>query len=126
MQNVKITPWNFDKVVDLDASEGAFITKMTNKCTYIPTEDVLPANSLLYSTFTFLNELNNLKINGVKDMRARDLIFEYAKSHKKVTLKACLNLLEKNAIIPNDSKVEIFSGTDGDFKNSLAPFVDLK
>jgi CRISPR-associated endonuclease Csn1 len=99
---------------------------MTNKCTYIPTEDVLPANSLLYSTFTFLNELNNLKINGVKDMRARDLIFEYAKSHKKVTLKACLNLLEKNAIIPNDSKVEIFSGTDGDFKNSLAPFVDLK
>jgi CRISPR-associated endonuclease Csn1 len=126
MQNVKVTPWNFDKVVDLDASEGAFITKMTNKCTYIPTEDVLPANSLLYSTFTFLNELNNLKINGVKDMRARDLIFEYAKSHKKVTLKACLNSLEKNAIIPNNSKVEIFSGTDGDFKNSLAPFVDLK
>jgi CRISPR-associated endonuclease Csn1 len=126
MQNIKITPWNFDKIVDLDGSEDAFIRKMTNKCTYIQTEDVLPANSLLYSQFAFLNELNNLKINGVKDMRARDIIFEYAKSHKKVTLKACLNLLQKNAIISNNSTTDIFSGTDGDFKCSLAPFVDLK
>jgi CRISPR-associated endonuclease Csn1 len=126
MQNVKVTPWNFDKIVDLDASEDQFFSKMTNKCTYLPTEDVLPANSLLYSTFAFLNELNNLKINGVKSRQARDLIFEYAKSHKKVTQKACLNLLEKNAIIPNDSTTEIFSGIDGDFKCSLAPFIDLK
>lgn len=33
--NVKITPWNFDQVVDKQACEDAFIERMTNKCTYL-------------------------------------------------------------------------------------------
>ena len=36
---------------------------MTNKCTYLIGADVLPKNSLLYSRFMLLNELNNIKIN---------------------------------------------------------------
>lgn len=32
----KIYPWNFNEMVDLDASEHAFISRMTNKCTYLP------------------------------------------------------------------------------------------
>lgn len=60
----KILPWNFEQMVDLDASEQAFIGKMINKCTYLPGEDVLPVNSLLYQKFMVLNELNNLKVNG--------------------------------------------------------------
>ena len=46
-----IFPWNFEKKVDLDASEEAFIKKMTNKCSYLAGEDVLPKNSLLYQKF---------------------------------------------------------------------------
>lgn len=65
-QQGKILPWNFEKMVDLDESEQRFIRRMTNTCTYLPGEDVLPVNSLLYSKFTVLNELNNLKINGDK------------------------------------------------------------
>lgn len=57
-EDVSITPWNFDRAIDADASEEAFIRRMTNKCTYLIGEDVLPASSLLYSQFTFLNELN--------------------------------------------------------------------
>ena len=44
----KITPWNFDNKVDKDASAEKFIRKMTNKCTYLIGEDVLPKHALLY------------------------------------------------------------------------------
>lgn len=60
----KILPWNLAEIVDLDASENAFIKRMTNTCTYLPGEEVLPEKSLLYGRFTVLNELNNLKIDG--------------------------------------------------------------
>ncbi len=125
-ENVSITPWNFDKAIDADASEEAFIRRMTNKCTYLSDRDVLPASSLLYSEFTFLNELNNLRINGQKNDEARRLIYEYAKEHKKVTVKNCLALLIRNGILPAGSTAEVFGGIDGDFKNSLAPWYDLR
>lgn len=127
-ETTKITPWNFAEAIDTDASEQKFIRSMTNKCTYLPTEDVLPASSLLYSEFAFLNELNNLRINGEKDARARQLIYEYALTHKKVTLKKCLDLLIRNGLVAAESKVQdVFSGlADEEFHTSLAPFVDLQ
>ncbi len=125
-ENVSITPWNFDKAIDADASEEEFIRRMTNKCTYLIGQDVLPASSLLYSEFTFLNELNNLRINGQKNEEARRLIYEYAKEHKKVTIKNCLSLLIRNGVLPAGSTAEVFSGIDGDFKSSLSPWYDLR
>lgn len=126
-ENISITPWNFTEAIDADASEEQFIRRMTNKCTYLVGQDVLPANSLLYSEFTFLNELNNLRINGEKNDAARRLIYEYAKCHKKVTLKNCLSLLIKEGILPAGSRAEdVFSGIDGDFKTSLSPWYDLR
>lgn len=126
-ERTSITPWNFDEAIDRDSSEEEFIRRSTNKCTYLAGEDVLPANSLLYSEFTFLNELNNLRVNGVKNEAARKLIYDYAKQHKHVTLKGCLSLLIRNGIVPAESTVsEVFSGTDGDFKSSLSPWYDLR
>ena len=126
-KHTRVTPWNFDEVIDKDASEQEFITRMTNKCTYLTGEDVLPAHSLLYGEFSFLNELNNLRINGEQNERARRLIYDYAKAHKKVTIKACRTLLVQHGILPKESESEkVFSGTDGDFKNSLSSYIDLK
>ena len=34
---------------------------MTGKCTYLVDEDVLPANSLIYERFRFLNELAGIR-----------------------------------------------------------------
>src|SRR5699024_4121074 len=62
----RIDPWNFDDKVDREKSNEAFIDRMTNKCTYLIGEDVLPKNSLLYSRYMVLNELNNLQIRGNK------------------------------------------------------------
>ncbi len=126
-ENVSITPWNFDKAIDKDASEQEFIRRMTNKCTYLTGEDVLPASSFTYSEFTFLNELNNLKVNGVSSKEAKKVIYEYAKTVKKVTLSKCLNKLKEAHLVDKSAKKEdVFSGIDGDFKNSLAPYVTFK
>lgn len=123
----KITPWNFDDVVDRDASEKKFIERMTNFCTYLTGEKVLPASSFLYSEYAFLNELNNLKVNGTKDLRVKNILFDFAKTNKKLTLKKCCEQLVKNGLLPEGSKArDVFSGTDGDFKNSLSSYIDFK
>lgn len=123
----KITPWNFDSVVDKDKSEERFIQRMTNFCSYLTGEKVLPAASFLYSEFVFLNELNNLKVNGEKNPRAKEILYELAKREKKLTLKKCCGELVKQGLLPKDSKAqEVFSGTDGDFKSSLSSYIDFK
>ncbi len=122
---VPVTPWNFDKVIDKDASEEKFIKNMTRKCSYLIGQDVLPASSLFYTEATFLNELNNLTINGIKSAEAKKLIYGYAQEHKKITLKRCLKLLQGQGILPPDCGTEVFGGTDGDFKNSLSTYNDL-
>lgn len=38
----KIYPWNFTDIIDLEESANMFIRRMTNKCTYLAGEDVLP------------------------------------------------------------------------------------
>lgn len=47
----KIYPWNFEQVIDVEESAEKFIRRMTNKCTYLIGEDVLPKDSLLYSKY---------------------------------------------------------------------------
>ena len=63
-QEGRIYPWNFEEMVDLEQSNKEFIQRMTNKCTHLIGEDVLPKNSLLYSRYMVLNELNNLRLDG--------------------------------------------------------------
>lgn len=124
-ENVKITPWNFDSIVDRQASEDEFINRMTNKCTYLIGEDVLPKQSLLYSEFAFLNELNNVTFMGKRlDKRARDIIIDYAKeNNKKITLTLIGKLLSANGLIePAEAKKENFAGIDGEIKGSFATY----
>lgn len=119
----KIYPWNFEKVVDVDKSAEKFIENLTSKCTYLPKEDVIPKNSLLYSAYMVLNELNNLKIDGeaisveLKQSIYKDL-FE---KRNKVTFSALKKYLASNGY----KDVEI-SGIDGDFKGNLKSFKDFE
>ncbi|MCD8286526.1 MAG: type II CRISPR RNA-guided endonuclease Cas9 [Clostridia bacterium] len=124
-----VTPWNFDEVIDHDASEDAFIGRMTSKCSYLPDQDVLPAASFLYSEYKFLDELNNLRLNGVKDEGIRQFIYEYAKTHRKVSLGACCKAMIACGLLPEGTKREQFSGIDiyeeKDFRTSLASYNDF-
>lgn len=116
-KNEKIYPWNFENVVDLEACRENFITRMTAKCSYIG-EDVLPKNSLLYSRFQVLNELNNLRVNGEKlrvDQKQSIYNGLFLKK-KKVTIANIRNFLG----LGKDDEI---SGIDREFKSNLAPWL---
>ncbi len=122
----RIYPWNYEEKIDLEKSNEAFIRRMTNKCTYLLGEDVLPKNSLLYQKFMVLNELNNLKIRGkgisvaLKQQIYEDLFC----AHTKVTGKKLLTYLRAH----EDSELssEDLSGFDQNFKASLSAQLDFE
>ena len=122
----RIYPWNYEEKIDLEKSNEAFIRRMTNKCTYLLGEDVLPKNSLLYQKFMVLNELNNLKIRGkgisvaLKQQIYEDLFC----SHTRVTGKKLLTYLRAH----EDSELssEDLSGFDQNFKASLSAQLDFE
>lgn len=58
----KITPYNFNEVVDLEASQEKFIKRMVGHCTYLIKKPALPNHSILYSKFKVLNELKQIKV----------------------------------------------------------------
>jgi len=123
-EQTSIRPWNFEEVVDIDKSAENFITRMTNKCTYLVGADVLPKDSLLYSEFMVHNELNNLRINGDRiSNELKSAIFEdLFKIKKKVTQKSIINYLKVNGYGEN----HLLTGIDGDFKSSLSSYIDFK
>ena len=122
-----VYPWNFEEVIDLEASAELFIRRMTNKCTYLPEEDVLPKHSLLYSKFEVLNELNNLRINGelISEKLKQSIYTDLFQRYKKVTQKKLKDYLTSEGVIAPKAQVDI-TGVDGDFKSSLGSYIDLK
>ncbi len=99
-EDVAITPWNWDEVINKSASAQKFIERMTGECTYLQGEDVLPRCSLLYEEFCVWNEINGAHFSmgdGEEhrfDAADREAIFELFKEHRTVTYKAVENLLE--------------------------------
>lgn len=121
----RIYPWNFEEVVDVKASAEEFIKRMTNKCTYLIGADVLPKNSLLYSKFMVLNELNNLKINqnDISVELKQNIYNDLFKKYKKVSAKRLREYLRCNNCLSEHDEI---SGIDGDFKASLTSYIELK
>lgn len=95
----RIFPWNINDVVDLNASEERFVKRMTNKCSILKTADVLPKNSVIYSKYTALNELNKLKVNGEPiDAELKGKLFENVylnPVNKKVTVRKLCKEIER-------------------------------
>ncbi len=121
----KIYPWNFSEVVDVEKSAEKFIMRMTNKCTYLLYEDVLPKNSMLYSKFMVLNELNNLRLNGmpISVEQKQNIYKDLFQRNRKVTIKKLKNYLIREGIA--NREVDI-TGIDGEFKASLTAYHDFK
>ena len=124
----KVYPWNFTEKIDIEKSAEGFIRNLTNKCTYLIGEDVLPKNSLLYSEFTVLNELNNVRIGenmqklplSLKE-KAMDNLFS---CYKHVSRAKFIKYLVSEGI--DKKEAESISGLDGDFKSSLSSLIDMK
>ena len=125
MENVRITPWNFKKVIDEEATAGAFISELVGRCTYTG-ERVLPKDSLLYSEYMLLNEINPIQINGnplppdVKRLIVEDL---FEKERRRVTKKRIRQYLLCNGYIQEEDEI---SGIDDTIKTTLKSFHDFK
>ena len=121
-KNEKITPWNFDEVVDLAASNEEFMRRMTNKCSYLRGEDVLPKNSVIYQKFDVLNQLNKLKVNDCPvSIEIKKKIFdELFLTFPKVSDKRIKDLLVREGILSfAEAKDATLTGKDGEFKASM-------
>ena len=113
-----VYPWNFHELVNLEDRAEKFIRRMTNNCTYLIGEDVLPKNSLSYEKYLVLNELNNLSINGqrITDVKLKQRIFEKAFLFDSAIagnfkLKKFKKWLVDNSFISKDDEL---SGTNED------------
>ena len=123
----KILPWNFNDMIDEDASAEGFIRRMTNKCTYLHNEDVLPKSSLLYSRFLVLNELNNVTINGDRlSVEQKQIVYDKLfRKVKKVTQNRLKQFLVSEGWYKKKEEI-VIGGIDGDFKSTLAPYIDFR
>ncbi|MCH5185372.1 MAG: type II CRISPR RNA-guided endonuclease Cas9, partial [Oscillospiraceae bacterium] len=106
-----IYPWNIEDKVDFDKSEKEFISRMTNTCTYIPGENVLPKNSLLYVRYEILNTINNIKINGQPvSVEAKQKIFEeLILKNPRISPKKLKNYLISEGLMTED---DVIGGID--------------
>ena len=123
----QVTPWNFEDKIDREKSAAAFIKNLTNKCTYLLGEDVLPKSSLLYSEFMLLNELNSVRIDGKPletKVKAHLIEAVFKQDHKKLTKNRIEQFLKDNGYISNPHKPEI-TGLDGEIKNDLTSYRDM-
>lgn len=102
-EHTSIKPWNWEEIIDKDASAEAFIRRMTGICSYLYGEDVLPKSSLLYQKFCLLNELNGARMIEADgdtshrfDITTRNEIIEHLfKTRGKVSYKQVSDFLSR-------------------------------
>ena len=123
----QVLPWNFEQKIDVQASAVKFIENLTNKCTYLIDQDVLPKYSLLYAEFSLLNELNNIRINGkplpvdIKQAFIRDH-FMSLQDTKTATKKVVAKYLVDNNYV---SQFPVITGMDQQIATKLTSHRDM-
>lgn len=126
--NEKIYPWNFEEVVDIDKSAEIFIERMRNNCSYLSKEEVLPKNSLIFSKYELLNELNKVRINEklISVELKNRIIDEVFLNNKSFKDKAFKNWLVKSGEYSSINNIEIRGyQKDGEFASSLSSYIDF-
>lgn len=122
-----IYPWNFDEIIDDEASAEKFIDRMRNNCTYLPDEEVLPKNSLLYQEYEVRNELKNVTVNGERlspDIQNR-IVDELFAKEPSVTYKKLIKYLYDNQIYNTDSLIISGTAKEKSFASSRKSYLDF-
>ncbi|WP_071442416.1 type II CRISPR RNA-guided endonuclease Cas9 [Traorella massiliensis] len=124
-EDERILPWNHEEIVDVDNTAALFIEKLKSMCTYLPSEPVMPKNSLTCNKYEVLSELNKIRINGKlirRDTKLR-IINDLFLKHKKVKEKHLIDWLN------NEEYGEIKEITgyqkDKEFASSMNVWIDF-
>lgn len=125
-----ITPFNFYQKIDKLGSAEAFIERLTNNCTYLPDQPVLPKFSLLISEFNVRNEIKNMRIDGkqVPIELENDLFRDLFLRKKQVTVKDVTNYLKTHHYpsLSDNPRPEISGLSDKTgFNSSMSAYIDF-
>lgn len=128
--NQRTTPWNFENVIDMEASAESFMDNLTSTCTYMVGEKVLPKNSPTYLYFQIYNELNNIRVNGDRlPLRIKKRIvaelFEDPSRRTKVTVNVLKKYLQQIGEVSKKDPLEI-TGIDNEIKSTLRPLLQIR
>ena len=132
--NGKITPYNFDEVVDKESTAEKFILRMISHCTYLLDEYALPNCSLLYNRFKVLNELKQIRINNGSyaekiPVEQQDIIIEklFKQTSGSITDKKFREFLQNELgydFYSDELKITGYSA-DGKFANNMQSYYDF-
>ncbi len=130
IQNVKITPYNFDEVINKELTAEKFIKRMISNCTYLLNEPALPNNSISYNNFKVLNELKQIRINGeLLEINLQHKLIEelFKKTNGTITEKKFKDYLLSNNEFPMHGTELNITGysADGAFANNMQSYVDF-
>lgn len=125
----KIYPWNFDSIIDKDKCGEQFIQRMLNKCAYLHDQYCLPKNSILFSTYVVLNEINKLDINGmpISYDDKMGLIDHVYHKYRKPTVKQIKDYILSRHNENNDIVITTSNGNGlENLTGSIMSYVDFK
>ena len=117
----QILPWNMNEKIDMESTNKEFINRLIRSCTYLKNEKVLPKASLLYEAYSVLNEINVIKINGIRisvELKQR-IYLEMFQKGKRVTRKQLERFLIVQGAMQTGDKLE---GIDKELNNSLSSY----
>ncbi len=128
-EKVKITPYNFDDVIDKEATAEEFIKRMLGHCTYFLDEYAMPNYSILYSKYKVMNELKQIRINGslIENNVQHKIIEElFMKKSGTITDKIFKEYLKHSDEFTMYDEL-IVTGYSGDnhFANNLQSYIDF-
>ena len=127
--NVKITPYNFDEIVNKELTAEKFIKRMISHCTYLINEPALPSNSLLYNKFKVLNELKQIKVNDRKmtlEQQQNAIKDLFEKTSGIITEKKFINYLKQTKEWDMYSEINVKGySADKKFANNMQSYVDF-
>ena len=129
VDNVKITPYNFDEVIDKEKTAEKFIKRMISHCTYLLDEYALPNNSIYYSRYKVLNELKQIKVNDrtlTNDQQQKIIKDLFEKTNGTITNNKFKDYLRNQSdfIMYDEINVRGYSA-DNKFANNLQSYYDF-
>ena len=130
IDNIKITPYNFDEVVNKEKTAEEFIRRMISHCTYLLEEYAMANNSILYSKYKVMNELKQIKVNDRKielDFQKTILKDFFMKTSGSITEKKFKNyLISSSQYNMNQGDIRITGySSENKFANNMQSYIDF-